>query len=27
VPWWRHGLVFAGICVLLRCWRWITRSS
>jgi len=24
-PWWRRGLAFSALCVILRCWRWFRR--
>jgi hypothetical protein len=25
LPWWRKGLVFAAICGVLKCWRYVRR--
>ena len=24
-PWWRGGMAFAALCMVLRCWRWVRR--
>jgi hypothetical protein len=24
-PWWQKGLVFAALCAIARCWRWVRR--